>query len=78
MVAQIIFGVVFSLLVLAAYLLRCMWKEMKEQERENDKLHNERASLQEQNRVLSLQRDSWKAQFLKADEDLKYLQNWKL
>jgi hypothetical protein len=55
-----------------------MWKEMKEQERENDKLHNERASLQEQNRVLSLQRDSWKAQFLKADEDLKYLQNWKL
>jgi hypothetical protein len=78
MVAQIIFAVTFSLLVLAAYLLRCMWKEMKEQERENDKLHNERASLQERNRVLVLQRDSWKAQFLKVNEELKNLQNWKL
>ena len=77
MVAQIIFGVAFSLLVLAAYLLRCMWKEMKSWERENQALQREYNRIAERNRVLSLQRDSWKAQFLKADEDLKYLQNWK-
>jgi Co/Zn/Cd efflux system component len=78
MVAKIALLIAFFLLVIAAKLLRRMWKEMKDQQRELRNLDDMMSQVGKENRVLRAQRDSWKAQFLKADEDLKYLQNWKL
>lgn len=75
MVCKVIFVIVFALLVLAAYLLRCMWKEMKEQERENLKLRSKLACTVECNCVLVLQRDSLKAAYLNTKKELKSLLN---